>query len=61
MRILRLKTNIRETNYIKEHEKILNCIVSNDSNQASKLLKKHIIELIDDMLVLKDKYPNYFK
>lgn len=61
MRILRLKANIRETNYIKEHEEILNYIVNNNGNEAGNLLKNHIIELIDDMLVLKEKYPNYFK
>lgn len=61
MRILRLKANIRQTNYIEEHEKIFNYIKNNRQVEASNLIKSHILELIDDMKVLNLKYPNYFK
>lgn len=61
MRILRLKANIRETNYIEEHEKILKCIINKDQENASKIIRYHINELVDDMNLLKNKYPHYFK
>ncbi|ACV29636.1 Uncharacterized HTH-type transcriptional regulator ydfH [Anaerococcus prevotii] len=61
MRILRLKANIRETNYIDEHENILTCIINKDKENASKILRYHINELVDDMNLLKNKYPRYFK
>ena len=55
MRILRLKANIRETNYIEEHEKILKCIINKDQENASKIIRYHINELVDDMNLLKNK------
>ncbi len=61
MRILRLKANIRETNYIDEHDNILTCIINKDKENASKILKYHINELVDDMNLLRNKYPHYFK
>ena len=61
MRILRLKANIREKNYIDEHEKILQFIINKDAENASKILKNHINELVDDMNELSEKYPDYFK
>lgn len=61
MRILRLKANIREKNYIDEHEKILQFMINKDSENASKILKNHINELVDDMNELSEKYPDYFK
>lgn len=60
MRILRLKANIREENYIKEHEKILEFVMNKDEKSASKMIKKHISELTEDMLILSKKYPHYF-
>lgn len=61
MRILRLKTNIREKNYIDEHENILKCMINKDKENASKILIYHINELVDDMNILRNKYPHYFK
>lgn len=61
MRILRLKANIRETNYIDEHEKILEYVLKKDHEKASNILSNHINELIDDMKSLNEMYPNYFK
>ena len=61
MRILRLKANIREKNYIDEHEKILQFMINKDAENASKILKNHINELVDDMNELSEKYPDYFK
>lgn len=61
MRILRLKANIREKNYIDEHENILKCIINKDQENASKIIRYHINELVDDMNLLKNKYPHYFK
>lgn len=61
MRILRLKANIREKNYIDEHENILKYMVNKDKENASKILKYHINELVDDMNLLRNKYPHYFK
>lgn len=61
MRILRLKANIREKNYIDEHENILKCMINKDKENASKILKYHINELVDDMNLLRNKYPHYFK
>lgn len=61
MRILRLKANIREKNYIDEHENILKYMINKDKENASKILKYHINELVDDMNLLRNKYPHYFK
>lgn len=61
IRILRLKANIREKNYIDEHEKILQFMINKDAENASKILKNHINELVDDMNELSEKYPDYFK
>lgn len=61
MRILRLKANIREKNYIDEHENILKCMINKDKENASKILIYHINELVDDMNILRNKYPHYFK
>lgn len=61
MRILRLKANIREKNYIDEHENILKCMINKDKENASKILRYHINELVDDMNILSNKYPHYFK
>ena len=61
MRILRLKANIREKNYIDEHENILKCMINKDKENASKILIYHINELVDDMNLLRNKYPHYFK
>lgn len=61
IRILRLKANIRETNYIEEHEKILTCIINKDQENASKIIRYHINELVDDMNLLRNIYPHYFK
>lgn len=61
MRILRLKANIREKNYIDEHENILKYMINKDEENASKILKYHINELVDDMNLLRNKYPHYFK
>lgn len=61
MRILRLKANIREKNYIDEHENILKCMINKDKENASKILIYHINELVDDMNILRNKYPYYFK
>lgn len=60
MRILRLKANIREENYIREHEKILEFIINKDEKSASKMIRSHINELTEDMLILSKKYPHYF-
>ena len=60
MRILRLKANIREANYIEEHEKILELMINKDHMSASKMIEKHINELTEDMLILNEKYPDYF-
>ncbi len=61
MRILRLKANIREKNYIDEHENILKYMINKDEENASKILRYHINELVDDMNLLRNKYPHYFK
>ncbi|MDY3006863.1 GntR family transcriptional regulator [Anaerococcus sp. AGMB00486] len=60
MRILRLKANIRQTNYIDEHKNILELIKNNSPKEASRLITSHILELIDDMKILNNKYPDYF-
>lgn len=36
-------------------------MINKDAENASKILKNHINELVDDMNELSEKYPDYFK
>lgn len=60
IRILSLRMGL-DTQLADDHEQIAGAILAGDQRQAVQWLERHLTRYQDDILIMKEKFPHYFK
>ncbi|PTM56596.1 GntR family transcriptional regulator [Desmospora activa] len=61
IRVLRLAANVHWNDIYKQHCEILEAIQQQKVDQAEKLIRTHLTQVLFDKEELRTKYPHYFK
>lgn len=60
-RVLWLHSDPNWEHLYEQHRGIVNAIRSQDANSAEQIMRKHLSLSISSLMVLKEKYPDFFK
>jgi DNA-binding GntR family transcriptional regulator len=60
-RMLRLSADHHWDHLYLQHQEMVQAIQAKDADRAEQLMKEHLHLTIDDLVLLKEKYPTYFK
>ncbi|RUS43806.1 GntR family transcriptional regulator [Cohnella sp. AR92] len=59
-RLLRLVSDHQWNHLYEQHERIVNAIEAQDADLAESTMQEHLLLSVKDMVVLREKFPQYF-